>query len=136
MPKLPPSPIAASDIITNASSGVGSLPTSATTNGIGNTAAAGLSSSTTGLSTGLGSYGTTGYGSSYGSGYGSSYGGYGSSYGGYGGYGGYGSYGMGMGMGGMYGMGRYGIMGQDKKGFLFNTMITLDSFSYLINCLC
>lgn len=66
---------------------------------------------------------------------------YGSSYGGYGGYGGgygsYGSYGMGMGMGGMYGMGRYGLMGgQDQKGFLVNTMMTLDSFSYLINCLC
>ena len=71
-----------------------------------------------------------GYGSSYGG-----YGGYGSSYGGYGGYGG--GYGMGMGMG-MYGMNRYGMMGgQDQqKGFLFNTMMTLDSFSYLINCLC
>lgn len=45
--------------------------------------------------------------------------------------------GMGMGMGGMYGMGRYGLMGgQDQKGFLMNTMMTLDSFSYLINCLC
>jgi hypothetical protein len=70
-----------------------------------------------------------GYGSGYGGGYGSSYG---SSYGGYGG-----SYGMGMGMG-MYGMNRYGLMGagQDQKGFLFNTMMTLDSFSYLINSLC
>jgi hypothetical protein len=44
---------------------------------------------------------------------------------------------MGMGMG-MYGMNRYGLMGagQDQKGFLYNTMMTLDSFSYLINSLC
>lgn len=44
------------------------------------------------------------------------------------------------GMSSMYGMGRYGMGmgmgGQDQKGFLFNTMMTLDSFSYLINCLC
>lgn len=41
-------------------------------------------------------------------------------------------------MGGMYGMGRYGLMGgqEQQKGVLFNTLITLDSFSYLINCLC
>jgi hypothetical protein len=35
-------------------------------------------------------------------------------------------------------MGRYGMMGgeQNSKGFLFNTMVTLDSFSYLIGSLC
>lgn len=74
-----------------------------------------------------------GYGSSYGSGYGSGYGGYG----GYGSsYGGYGMSGMG-GMG-MYGMGRMGMMGgnQNQQGFLFNTMMALESFTYMINCLC
>ena len=53
-------------------------------------------------------------------------------------YGGYGSYGGGMYGGGMYGggYGRYGMMGgNNQKGFLFKTMITLDSFGYLIQTL-
>ena len=82
-------------------------------------------------------YGGGGYGSGYGSGYGNGYGGYGSSYGSsYGGYGGYGMGGMG-GMG-MYGMGGMGMMGgnQNQKGFLFNSMMALESFTYMINCLC
>lgn len=78
--------------------------------------------------TGLG-----GLGNSYGgySGYGGGYGGYGSSYGGMSsfGYGGYGGYG---GMGGMYGMGRM----QNQKGFLADSMMALESFSYLVNSLC
>jgi hypothetical protein len=70
----------------------------------------------------------------------SGYGGMGSSmYGGYGGMGGYG-----MGMGGMYGgmgmgmggMGMMGMgMGMDQNSTLFNSMIALQSFGFLINSL-
>ncbi len=55
------------------------------------------------------------------------YGGMGGGYGGYGGYNRYGGMGMGMGM---------GMGGEDQKGFLVNSMITLESFGYLINSLC
>ena len=84
---------------------------------------------------GAGSYGGLG---GMGSGMGSMYGGYGGmgSYGGMGGYGG-----MGMGMGGMYGgmggMGMMGMgMGMDQKSTLFNSMIALQSFQFLVNSLC
>ena len=107
---------------------------------VGEPAVAGTNGTTGAGSLGVNSpYGTgygSGYGSSYGGGYGRSYGGYGGSYGGYGRMG----MGMGMGMGGMYGMGGmgYGMMGgqNQQPGFLFNTMMTLQSFTYLINCLC
>lgn len=77
----------------------------------------------------------------------SSYGGMGGMYGGYGGYGGMSSYGlggyggMGMGMGGMYGgyggMGMMGMgMGMDQNSTLFNSMIALQSFQFLVNSLC
>ena len=78
--------------------------------------------STTSNSLGMGGYGGMG---SYGMGS--------SMYGGYGGYGGYGM-GMGMGMGGMYGMGMG--MGMDQNSTLFNSMIALQSFGFLINSLC
>ena len=61
------------------------------------------------------------------------YGGMGSMYGGYGGMGGMGGMYGGMGMGGMGMMGMG--MGMDQKGTLFNSMIALQSFGYLINCL-
>lgn len=107
-----------------------------------------------GLGTGIGGLGTTGYGSSiggYGSsmgGYGSSMGGYGSSMGGYGssmgGYGSsYGGYGGGSsyGMGGGYGMGygRSGMMGNNdpnQRGFVMNTLMTLESLGFLIGSFC
>lgn len=83
---------------------------------------------------GTGSYGGLG---GMGSGMGGMYGGYGgmSSYG-MGGYGG-----MGMGMGGMYGgmggMGMMGMgMGMDQNSTLFNSMIALQSFQFLVNSLC
>ncbi len=48
-----------------------------------------------------------------------------------------GMYGSSMYGGGMYGGGMYGTgMNQNKPGFLQDSMITLESFSYLINCLC
>jgi hypothetical protein len=64
--------------------------------------------------------------------------------GGYGGLGGsmMGSYGMGgMYGGGMGGMGMYGMgmgmgMGMDQKSTLFNSMMALQSFGFLINSLC
>lgn len=80
--------------------------------------------SATSNSLGMGAYGGMG---SYGMGS--------SMYGGYGGYGGYGmGMGMGMGMGGMYGMGMG--MGMDQNSTLFNSMIALQSFGFLINSLC
>ena len=82
---------------------------------------------------------STGYG-----GYGgySGYGGYGGGYGGYGGLGGYSSYGGYGGYGSsMYGMGGYGRMGmgmgqEDQNGFLFRTVMALDTFGFLVNMLC
>ena len=80
---------------------------------------------TTSNSLGMGGYGGLG---SYGMGS-SMYGGCG-----YGGYVGYGmGMGMGMGMGGMYGMGMG--MGMDQNSTLFNSMIALQSFGFLINSL-
>jgi peroxin-13 len=83
-----------------------------------------------GLGTGLG-IGSSMYG-------GSGYGGYGGGYG-MGGYGmgGLGMGGLGMGMG-MYGggMGMMGMgMGMDQNSTLFNSMIALQSFGFLINSL-
>lgn len=50
-----------------------------------------------------------------------------------------GSYGMGGMYGGMGGMGMYGMgmgMGMDQKSTLFNSMVALQSFGFLINSLC
>lgn len=59
-------------------------------------------------------------------------------------YGGYGGMGMGGGMyggmGGMYGMGGMGMMGMgmglDQNGTLYNSMIALQSFQFLVSNLC
>ena len=69
---------------------------------------------------GMGSYGGLG-GSMLGGGYGM-----GGMYGGMGGMGGMGMYGMGMGMG----------MGMDQNSTLFNSMMAMQSFGFLINSLC